>query len=89
MPENGNATYTVVLDTEPTAAVTVTVAKTPGGDDDLTVNPTALTFTTGDWSTAQTVTVSAADDDDAAHGEATFTHSASGRGLRLGRPSPR
>ena len=76
--EGSSATYTVVLDTEPTAAVTVTVAKTAGGDPHLTASPSALTFTTGNWNTAQTVTVSAADDVDGIDGEATFTHSASG-----------
>ena len=77
--ENGNATYTVVLDTQPaTSPVTVTVAKTAGGDEHLAASPTALTFTTSNWNTAQTVTVSAADDDDGIDGAATFTHSASG-----------
>ena len=78
--EESTDTYTVVLDTLPTGPVTVSVAKQSGGDDDLTVSPTALTFTTDDWSTAQTVTVSAAADDDTAAGTATFTHSASGGG---------
>ena len=76
--EESTAAYTVVLDTLPTGPVTVSVAKQAGGDDDLTVNPTALTFTTANWDTAQTVTVSAADDGDSANGAATFTHSASG-----------
>ena len=78
--ETGSATYTVVLDTEPTGPVTVTVAKTSGGDGDLTVAPAALTFTTADWNAAQSFTVSAADDVDSADGTATFTHSASGGG---------
>ena len=68
----------MVLDTLPTGPVTVSVAKQAGGDDDLSVDPTTLTFTTGNWSTAQTVTVSAADDVDGIDGAATFTHSASG-----------
>ena len=80
VPETGSATYTVVLDTAPTGAVTVTVAKEAGGDADLTASPTTLTFTTTDWNTAQTVTVSAADDADTDDGTATFTHSASGGG---------
>ena len=78
--EVGSATWTVALATLPTAAVTVTVAKRDGGDDDLTVSPAALTFTTSDWSTAQTVTVSAADDADDTHGKAVFTHNANGGG---------
>ena len=76
--EESTATYTVVLDTLPTGAVTVSVAKQSGGDPSLTVSATALTFTTDDWSTAQTVTVSAADDVDSTNGAATFIHSASG-----------
>ena len=76
--EESTATYTVVLDTLPTGAVMVTVAKTAGGDPHLTTSPAALTFTTGNWDTAQTVTVSASDDGDSVNGTATFTHSASG-----------
>ncbi len=74
VPEGGSATYTVVLDTEPTAAVTVTVAKVAGGDADLTASPTALTFSTANWETVQTVTVSAAEDAGRLDGTATFTH---------------
>ena len=76
--EESTATWTVVLDTQPTGAVTVSVAKQSGGDPSLTVSPAELTFTTDDWSTAQTVTVSAADDVDSSNGAATFTHRASG-----------
>ena len=60
VPEGGMETYTVVLGYAPTAAVTVSVAKQSGGDDDLSVDPAALTFTAANWNTAQTVTVSAA-----------------------------
>ena len=76
VPEAGSATYTVVLDTAPTAAVTIAALKGEGDDADLTVSPATLTFTTGDWSTAQTVTVSAAADDDTAAGTATIAHTA-------------
>ena len=67
-------TYTVVLDTEPTANVTVTVGGHAGSD--VTVNPTSLTFTSLDWSTAQTVTVTAGNDADLANETVTLTHSA-------------
>ena len=77
VPEGGSATYTVALDTPPTAAVEIAVAKEAGGDADLTVAPSSLTFTTSNWNTAQTVTVTAADDDDAAAGAATIAHTAS------------
>ena len=53
----------MVLDTEPVGDVTVTI----GGitDTDLTLDKTTLTFTTGNWDTAQTVRVTAEHDDDA------------------------
>ena len=45
---------------------------------DVTVNPANLTFTTATWETAQTVTVSAAEDYDALQDTATVTHDPSG-----------
>ena len=68
------ATYTVVLDSQPTATVTVTVAGHAGTD--VTPSPTSLTFTTTTWGTAQTVTVTAGDDADTANDTVTLTHSA-------------
>ena len=61
--EGATVTYTVVLDTAPTGDVTVTI----GGatDNDLALDKTSLTFTTTDWDTPQTVTVTAEQDDDA------------------------
>ena len=58
--EGGSKSYTVVLDTQPSADVTVTVGGEAG---DVTADPTTLTFNTVNWSTAKTVTVSAAVDD--------------------------
>ena len=49
-------------------------------EPDLSVsspNPATLTFTPTNWNTAQTVTISAAQDTDAANGTARFTHTAS------------
>ena len=66
--------YTVVLDTEPTADVVVTVAGHVGTD--VTANPTALTFTMSNWETAQTVTVTAGDDADTTDDSVALTHSA-------------
>jgi hypothetical protein len=51
-------TYTVVLTGEPTANVTIT--PTPGSQ--LTVSPPSLIFTISNWSTSQTVTVTAVND---------------------------
>ena len=66
--------YTVVLDTEPTADVVVTVAGHVGTD--VTANPTTLTFTMSNWETAQTVTVTADDDADTTNDSVALTHSA-------------
>ena len=66
--------YTVVLDSRPTADVTVTVAGHSGTD--VTPDPTTLIFTTMNWDTVQTVTVTAGDDADTTDGSVTLTHSA-------------
>ena len=67
-------TYTVVLDRLPTASVTVTVGGL--GSSDVTANPASLTFTTGNWQTAQTVTVTAGNDADTTDDTVSLTHSA-------------
>ena len=78
----GDATgvsYTVVLNSQPAGDVTVTVS---GHDEtDLSIASAGLsaddelTFTTANWGTAQTVTVKAAEDDDAAtDADVTLTH---------------
>jgi hypothetical protein len=51
---------TVVLTAQPSADVTVDVTSADIGE--ATVSPTRLTFTPGDWSTAQPVTVRGVDD---------------------------
>ena len=75
VPEGGGATYTVVLESEPTGNVTVTPSVS--GNSEVTVS-SALTFTPSDWDQAQTVTVSAASDSDAVNDTATVTHTVSG-----------
>ena len=55
--ERNSTTYTVVLDTAPTAAVTITPSSNYA---EATATPTALTFTPTNWRTAQTVTLKAA-----------------------------
>ena len=69
-------TYTVVLGTQPTASVTVTVFVPAGTDVTLTPTPASLTFTTTNWETAQTVTVRAGNDADTTNDRVTLTHSA-------------
>ena len=67
-------TYTVVLDSQPTANVTITI----GGQTapDITATPTPLTFTTTNWATAQTATVTAGNDTDTVTDTHSLTHSA-------------
>ena len=78
--EGGTGSYTVQLATEPTGTVTVNIAS---DNTDVTVSPAPLTFNPSGnnlWSTAQTVTVSAAQDSDAVDDTATLTHTATGYG---------
>ena len=76
--EGSSESYTVALETQPSAQVTVTITGHAGTD--LTLDKTSLTFTTTNWATAQTVTVTADPDDDAVDDEETLTHTASGGG---------
>ena len=76
--EGGSATYTVVLDTKPSADIMISLSFASGSDADITIDKTSLTFTTGNWDTAQEVTVSAAEDTDTANGSATIEHAVSG-----------
>ena len=71
-------TYTVVLDTEPTASVVVTVTGHASTDVNLTPSSGILTFTTGNWGTAQTVTVKAGNDADTTNDTVTLAHAATG-----------
>ena len=74
--EGGRATYTVALVTEPSGQVTVTVGGT--ANTDLSVDESSLTFSASDWSTAQTVEVTAGEDPDTANDSETLTHTATG-----------
>ncbi|GDY11708.1 hypothetical protein LBMAG53_05860 [Planctomycetota bacterium] len=67
-------TYTVVLATKPSGSVTISVA----GDAQVSASPASLVFTSGNWNTPQTVTVTAIDDQvaEGAH-SGTVSHSAS------------
>ena len=69
------ATYTVSLDVEPTANVTITVSSDNG---DVTAEPASLTFTPGNWQSGQTVTVSAGEDADKDDELAIVSHGVSG-----------
>ena len=54
------STFTVVLNSEPTAQVTIGVSSSDTTEG--TVSTNLLTFTTSNWATAQTVTVTGVDD---------------------------
>ena len=80
--EGGNADYTVKLATQPTGDVTVTISGDSGTD--ITLGGSTLsaentmTFTTDNWSNAQTVTVSAGEDEDStADPDVTLSHAVS------------
>ena len=72
--EGSTGTYTVVLNSQPTASVTVT----PSSDNSDVAVSSTLTFTTTNWNTAQTVTVTAAQDSDAVDDAATISHAVMG-----------
>ena len=73
LTEGGSGSYTVVLDTAPSATVTVAVASDNAA---VTVGASSLTFTTQNWNTAQSVTVTAAGDADAVDEAAAVTNTA-------------
>ena len=74
--ENGTASFDVTLATRPSQQVSVTVSSDDTGA--VSVPSQALTFTTGNWSVAQSVTVGGVDDDDALDESVTVTLTASG-----------
>ncbi len=75
--EGATGTYTIVLDDQPNGNVTVTITD-PTDNTEVTTSPETMTFTTANWNTAQTVTVTAAQDDDMTDDSATITHSVTG-----------
>ena len=78
--EGAQGSYAMSLTSEPTAAVTV--ALTVGDTELLTTLPTvsssSLEFTAANWNQAQTVTVTAPEDNDSVHEIATISHAVSG-----------
>lgn len=70
----GTDSYTIVLDTQPVASVTVTISP----DTESTVSTSSILFTTTNWDTPQTITVSATNDNiDEGNHTSTITHDAS------------
>ncbi|WP_028801811.1 glycoside hydrolase family 48 protein [Streptomyces sp. 142MFCol3.1] len=68
-------TFDVKLSTQPSANVTVAVARTDGNTGLSVTGGSSLTFTPSNWNTAQKVTITA---DASGTGAATFTASATG-----------
>ena len=79
VPEGGASNLPMALSAQPTANVTLTIAGHTRVSD-LSPAPTVLTFTPATWSVAQTVTLTADDDDDVMDDPVTLTLSASGGG---------
>ncbi len=90
--EGATGNYTVRLSTQPGGAVTVTIgghastdltidtdSGTNGNQDTLTFRPTGANL----WSTEQTVTVTAASDNDRANDAVTLAHTAIGGGYNI------
>ena len=75
--EGASDTYTVVLDTKPGGNVTVTPTS---GDTGAATVSGALNFTTANWDTAQTVTVTGAADTDTTNESVTVSHGVTGYG---------
>ena len=57
----GTASFTAVLNSAPTASVTFTVASSDSGE--ATVSASSVTFTTANWNSPRTISVSGVDDD--------------------------
>ena len=76
--EGSSDTYTIVLQSAPTANVTVDITRSDSSspNSDVTVSPASLTFTSGNWDRAQPVRVALANDaDTASENTVTLSHS--------------
>ena len=76
--DSAGVQYTVLLNAAPTGNVTVTIAAPD--DAPVTISPTTLTFTTTNWDTPQTVTVTVGADDNHRGETYTVSHTATGGG---------
>ena len=75
--EGDSEIYTVVLESEPTATVSIT----PSSDNsDMTLSPGHLTFSSTTWNTPQTITVTALQDDDNEDETVAISHRVRGYG---------
>ena len=76
--EGGTAAYTVTLISQPERTVTITPIS--GDSGAVSLSPASLTFTTTNWETPRTVTVTGVQDDGGADETVTIRHSVSGAG---------
>ncbi len=82
IPEGGSGSYTVALDSEPGEDATVTLSIKLSGR--LTASPGELTFTTENWATPQTVTLTAAEDRESHDSWHEIIHASGVRGFVVG-----
>ena len=75
--EGEQTTYSVRLNFEPSDSVVLT---STSGDESMLSVSEALTFTTDNWDVDQSITVTAADDDDDMSAQVTISHSITGGG---------
>ena len=78
--EGTTATFTVKLNSQPSANVNVRYSSTGNSLGNIAAAPIRLTFTPSNYSTAQTVTLSSSQDDDRYDGSLTITQTASNGG---------
>ncbi len=76
VPEGASASYSLVLESQPTSPVTVTPSVQ--GESDLTLSPGSVTFTSLTWRIAQEVTVTAGGDADADDDRVRIEHAVAG-----------
>ena len=74
VPEGQAATYTVVLDTQPSANVVVGVVPSTGDHSINNSGAAIFDFTPANWSDPQTITLFALEDDDTLNGVRTIMH---------------
>ena len=72
--EGADGSYTVALASEPAGTVVVSISADSGTAPPITFSPASLSFSPTTWSDTQTVTVTATEDDDAAGGTRTLSH---------------
>ncbi len=83
--ETGSATYTVVLDAQPTANVTMTITKGGTNSGAANVSSTSHIFNTTNWNTAANITVTGVDQSNAnANRELTLSHAFTSSDSRYG-----